>query len=485
MKSSGQFITSLTLFLAMAGAAVIVAGCASPAGIAPTARTIDAATLVHDTAPADTLPDTWWKSFRDTQLDDLVDRALASNPSLAVVRLRIERAGALVDAADAARLPRADVGLDITRERYSAQAAFPPALAGTTKNSGSLLVTGSWELDVFGRQRSALDAAVGSRRAAEADYQAARVLLASNVVRQYVRLAALDDQRAVLERSLAQREELLGLIRQRVDGGLDTSVELRQGEGAVPEIRAAIEATDEQRALTRHVLAALTAQGPDALNGATPRLASVALLAMPQALPADLLGRRADIIAARWRVEAATHDLQSARADFYPSINLMAFAGFSAIGLNNLLEAGSRQYGVGPAVRLPLFDAGRLRAHYKGKAVDVDGAVEAYNAAVIDAVREAADALTSVRSVERQQHEQALALASSESAYDLALQRYRGGLGSYLTVLTAETNVLAQRRAASDIKARALDSQALLARALGGGYVQAEDPKQGRTRNGA
>src|SRR5204862_1290231 len=140
---------------------------------------------------------------------------------------------------------------------------------------------------------------------------------------------------------------------------------------------------------------------------------------------------------------------------------------------------------VGPAVRLPLFDAGRLRAHYKGKAVDVDGAVEAYNAAVIDALREAADALASVRSVERQQHEQTLALSSSVSAYDFALQRYRGGLGSYLTVLTAETNVLAQRRAASDIKARALDSQALLARALGGGYVQAEDPKQGRTRIGA
>jgi NodT family efflux transporter outer membrane factor (OMF) lipoprotein len=293
-------------------------------------------------------------------------------------------------------------------------------------------------------------------------------------VRQYVQLARLDDQRDVLQRSLAQREEILGLIRQRVAQGLDTTVELRQGEGAVPEIRAAIEAVDEQRELARHVLSALTAQEPNALSGWTPRLAKVSAVPLPAAIPADLLGRRADIAAARWRVEASTHDLQSAKAQFYPSINLLAFAGFSSIGLGNLLEAGSRQYGIGPAVRLPIFDAGRLRANYKGKAADVDNAVETYNAAVLEALREAADALSSVQSIERQQREQAQALASAESAYELARQRYRAGLGSYLSVLSAETNVLTQRRADNDLKARALDAQALLARALGGGYLQAD-----------
>lgn len=141
----------------------------------------------------------------------------------------------------------------------------------------------------------------------------------------------------------------------------------------------------------------------------------------------------------------------------------------------------SRQYGFGPALRRPLFDAGRLRANYKGKAADVDSAVEAYNGAVIDALHEAADALTSVQSIEGQLREQALALASAESAYELALQRYRAGLGSYLTVLTAETNVLAQRKTDNDLKARALDSQALLARALGGGYVETRAPTAVRT----
>ena len=481
MKASGRLITSLTLVLAITSAAVMLGGCASPGGITPTARTIDAASLAQDTAPAVDVVDTWWKAFGDPRLDELVDRGLASNPSLATVRLRIVRAGAVADTADAARLPRVDAGLDVTREHYTAQGAFPSPLAGAIRNSGSLLVTGSWELDAFGRQRSVLDAAVGSQRAAEGDYQAARVLLSSNIVRQYVQLARLDDQREVLARSLAQREEILGLTRQRVAAGLDTTVELRQGEGAVPEIRAAIGAVDEQRALARHMLSALSGQGPDALKDWAPRLAKVALVPLPGALPADLLGRRADVTAARWRVEATTRDLHSARAQFYPSVNLLAFAGFSSIGLGQLVEAGSRQYGFGPALRLPLFDAGRLRANYKGKAADVDSAVEAYNGAVIDALHEAADALTSVQSIEGQLREQALALASAESAYELALQRYRAGLGSYLTVLTAETNVLAQRKTDNDLKARALDSQALLARALGGGYVETRAPTAVRT----
>lgn len=464
-SSSRSTLTGLAVALALAG-------CVNTGGIAPTAKAVDAAALVPDAAPAVDISDRWWAALADTKLNELVERGLAANPNLAAVELRIERAQAQAEAADAARQPHVDGSLDVSRQRYTANGAYSPLLAGNTRSTGSVLLNGSWELDVFGRQRAALDAAVGSRRAAEADYQAARVLLASNLVRQYVQLARLLEQRAVLERSLAQREEILGLVKQRVSAGLDTTVELHQGEGAVPELRASLEATDEQVALTRHTLAVLSGQGPGALDGWAPRLGAVTLVSLPQSVPADLLGRRADVAAARWRVEAATSDLQSAKAQFYPSINLVALAGFSSAGLGQLLEAGSRQIGAGPAVRLPIFDAGRLRANYKGRAVDVDAAVQTYNAAVLDAVREAADALSSMQSIARQQREQALTLASAESAYELALQRYRAGLGSYLTVLSVETNVLTQRRADNELKARALDTQALLVRALGGGYQQ-------------
>jgi outer membrane protein TolC len=162
-----------------------------------------------------------------------------------------------------------------------------------------------------------------------------------------------------------------------------------------------------------------------------------------------------------------------ARTLFYPNVSLTAFVGLNSFGLDRLLNAGSANYGAGPALRLPIFDAGRLRANLRGKAADLDAAVESYNTTVLDAVHDAADQIASLQSVERQRREQAAAQSAAESAYDLALQRYRAGLGTYLVVLTAETNVLAQRRAGADLKARALETQVDLARALGGGYADA------------
>jgi NodT family efflux transporter outer membrane factor (OMF) lipoprotein len=193
-------------------------------------------------------------------------------------------------------------------------------------------------------------------------------------------------------------------------------------------------------------------------------------MALQPTIPADLLGRRADIAAARWRVEAATGDVAYAKTQFYPNINLVAFAGFASIGFDNLVNADSRQWGVGPAVRLPIFEGGRLRANLRGKTADLDAAIESYNATVIDAVRDVADQVASAQSVVRQQAEQRDAQAAAESAYDIAVQRYGAGLGNYLNVLTAETSVLVQRREAVDLAARALDTQVGLARALGGGW---------------
>ena len=468
-----------TLALALASSVVLtLAGCASSAGIAPTARVqapagipADAA-ISPDIAPA--LAADWWRAFGDGVLNDLIARALADNPGLKVAQARLARADAAAAGAQAHAGPQVNGALDVTRQRFSATSIYPPPLGGSVRTLGSAQLAASWEIDFFGRHRAAIEAAVGSQRAARADADAARVLLASNVARSYVQLARLVAQRDVAQRSLKQRDDVLAHIRQRVQGGLDTTVEQRQGEGALPESRQQIEALDEQIALARHALAALTVQAPDALDTLSPPLASVQALPLPAAVPADLLGRRADIAAARWRIEAATSDTASAKAQFYPNINLTAFAGLASIGLANLVKSGSEQYGVGPALRLPIFDSGRLRANLRGKTADVDAAIASYNTAVIDAVHDVADQISSLRGVARQQAEQGQAASAAESAYDLATQRYRAGLGTYVTVLNAETAVLTQRRLAADLKGRALESQIALIRALGGGYVSAD-----------
>ena len=277
-------------------------------------------------------------------------------------------------------------------------------------------------------------------------------------------------------RTLAQREETLKLVQDRVRAGLDTSLELRQSEGGLPEARLQLETVQEQMVLTRNALGALIGQPNSALAQNPSALEAIKTVATVPAIPADLLGRRADIAAARWRVEASLKDVANAKTQFYPNINLVAFAGFSSIGLGRLLDAGSQQWGVGPALRLPIFDAGRLRANLRGKTADLDAAVESYNTAVIDAVRDVADQVASSQAIGRQQAEQRAAQVAAEDAYEIAVQRYQAGLGNYLNVLTAETSVLNQRRLAVDLAARALDTQVALMRALGGGYTPTSSP---------
>ena len=198
-------------------------------------------------------------------------------------------------------------------------------------------------------------------------------------------------------------------------------------------------------------------------------------------MPADLLGRRADVSAARWRVEAASADALGARALFYPNVNLVAFAGMSSLGLDRLLRAGSEQYGTGPAISLPVFDAGRLRAHLRVKTADLDAAIESYNAAVLDAVRETADQLGTLSAIVHQQREAAEAAAAADAAHALALQRHRAGLGNRLAVLRAESAVLAQQRGVVELRWRLLDTQLALVKAVGGGYGASPLPP-GKTR---
>ncbi|GMV45849.1 MAG: transporter [Pseudomonadota bacterium] len=458
--------------------ALALGGCASPTGIAPQARPLTPAQAGIDAGapPAPALAAAWWHRLGDPALDALVAQALAEQPTLKAAAARLARARAVLATAEAAREPQAGVTLDATRQRFSANSIYPPPLGGSLRTLASLQLDASWEIDFFGRQGEAIAAAAGSARAAEADFAAARRALAAGVVRAWAQLGRLHEQHDLVRRALAQREQMAALVAERARAGLDTRLELHRSEAALPELRQQIEQIDEQIGLVRHALAALVARPAAALPQLQPSAGAANAFALPDALPADLLGRRADIAAARWRVEAAGGELRAARAQFYPNVNLLAFAGAASLGLERLLRAGSEQYGVGPALSLPLFDAGRLRANLRARAADLDAAVESYNAAVLEAVRDTADQLGSLAAIARQQHEQAATAAAIDAAYALAAQRYRAGLGNRLVLLEAESAVLAQQRSASELRWRRLDTQIALVKALGGGYVAADVP---------
>jgi NodT family efflux transporter outer membrane factor (OMF) lipoprotein len=334
----------------------------------------------------------------------------------------------------------------------------------------------SYELDYANRNDAAIAAARAAEAAAGADAQAARLALSSAVARSYFQLQALFAQRAITGREREQADRRLLLVRQRVSAGLETEAELSRVGAVPPGLRASVAQLDAAIALARNQLAALAGKGPDrglSIVQSSAGAPTKGAPGLPPALPLDLLGRRPDLAAARWRVEAAAGEIEVAKKRFLPNVNLIAFAGIASLGLDRLLAAGSGIGGVGPAVRLPLFSAGGLQAGLRGREADYDLAVERYNELLLDAVREVADQVQTRRVLESERAERRLAYAANEQARRVAVERFDAGIANYLEVLDAEVPLYALQRMESDLSARALLAEVGLYRALGGGYEDA------------
>jgi NodT family efflux transporter outer membrane factor (OMF) lipoprotein len=469
--------------------ASLVTACASIPTDRPAAAITNAAslaaegTLASATVAADTWPATdWWRQFGDSQLDQLIREALAGSPTLRVATARTREALARAGVASAARFPQVNGSLTGTRERFSENGLLPPPFAGSWSTLSELDATLSWELDLWGKNRNIEASARDEAHATAIDADAARLALSTTIAHAYIQLERAYLQLDVAAATLSQRQEIFTLTRDRNLAGIDSRLELKQAESALPAAREQIVALQEIIQLTRNQLAALLGQGPDRGGAiARPGAHALATVVIPSRLPADLLGRRPDIVAQRWRIEAAQHDVRSAKAEFYPNINLSAIVGFQNLGPGTLLTAANREIGVGPALTLPIFDAGRRRANLAAKDASYDVAVEQYNQALADALRDVADQLASFRSVDAQRIEQQQAMATTQEAYDLAVLRYREGVGNYLQVLTTETELLAQRRLDVELRARSLDLSVGLLRALGGGFEdEAPAPKSRR-----
>jgi NodT family efflux transporter outer membrane factor (OMF) lipoprotein len=298
-----------------------------------------------------------------------------------------------------------------------------------------------------------------------------RLMLAGAVAQAYVELYQSYALADIAQRAEEQRERIVKITRRRVDAGLDTRLELRLAEGELPQARVdrvqALAAAD----LAVHQLAAITGQGAGAYATiARPTLDTEAALPLPSALPINLLARRPDVLAARLQIQAADAQRLAAKAAFYPDISLSAIAGFGAFGLNNLFSWSGRGYGGGPLISLPLFDAGRLRAEYKGTEAQLDGLIASYNDTVLQAVRQTADQLTRIDSLARERVDQQQALAAAEDAYRIGEERYRAGLANYLSVLNAETQVLNARRTMVAITANQVLARVTLLLAVGGNF---------------
>ena len=345
---------------ALVSASTLLAACASYSGIAPEFHKLELDNVqgVQAIAYADWPKDDAYRELNDPELTRLIEQVLADSPTVQAAIAKLNRAKSVSGLAESALWPQTGASISTTHERFSENGQTPPPYAGTVQDINDAQINGSWELDFFGKNRENLKASVGELRATEAETQATRVLLANNVARSYYALGRLLAQRELSEERARQRADLAQLVERRVKAGLDTRVELELAQGVLPEIARDIASLDEQIGLARHTLAALIGQGPNAVDALTPKLPTVTALPLPESVPADLLGHRADVVAARWRVDAATHGMASTKALFYPQHQPACLCRAVHHRLRALAESGSHQPGIGLAISLPLFDAG-------------------------------------------------------------------------------------------------------------------------------
>ena len=467
MKPLGAGFRWLTAALA-----ALLCACATPPRNQAPHAPLGAASLGLAGASAVPAADEWWQGFADPQLDRLIRQALDDNPGMAQAQARLRLAQAQAAATHAGQLPAAK--LSGAEKRAKIPAGFPPALAGgQTVWLGNLGATLSWDLDFWGQQTDAVAQSRALTAAANLDIDHARLLLAGALVQSYIDLYRSYALADIAERSEAQRSNILEITRRRVAAGLDTRVELREAEGALPQAQLALTQAQSAQALAIHELAALGGRGADAYAAIVrPQMDLDAALPLPAQLPVNLLARRPDVIAARARIEAADAGQRAAKAAFYPNINLSALAGFASFSLSGLIGAGSFGYAAGPGLSLPLFDGGRLRAQYRGSEAVLDQAVASYDDIVVRAVQQAADQISLIESLSSELGQQRESLAAAEEAYRLAEERYRAGLAGYLTVLNTETEVLNQRRQQVDLSASLALARVTLLLAAGGSFQQ-------------
>ncbi len=462
-------------------AAFALAGCANYAGIhsdkqiTPASQLDASQSLAAQGGQWPTLD--WAQQFGDPQLPKLIAEAIEGSPNIAQAQARLAKASSYIESSRATLFPKVDGSYSWTRELYSGNGLYPPPYGGSWYSENNVLASASWDLDLWGKNRAKLKSAVSQQKAAQAELQQARVTLAVSVARAYNQLAQLYALRDIAQREIHNRETVGKITEGRVGAGLDTNVERQTARGNTATSESTLSDLDGQITTVRYQLAALLGKGPDrGLAIAVPVLKPGGTVALPDNIPADLVARRADLVAARWQVEAAMHDVKEAKAEFFPDVNLAAGFGFDAFGWGDFLKFASRQAQFGPAVHLPIFDAGALRAQLKGKYADFDLDVANYNQTLVSALNDVATQVATIRAIDRQMGDAQRALDASTRAYELAVIRYKAGLAPQLQVLSADTNRLGAEQTVTNLVMRRRDMQIGLISALGGGFDATGSP---------
>jgi outer membrane protein, multidrug efflux system len=430
------------------------------------------------TAPRESL-DQWWTRFLDPVLDRLIERAVAGNLDLQIAAARIREARAARGIAAAAALPQVDATADYARVRRSESVPPFKETAGINSPFGprdqNLFEVGfdaSWELDVLGGVRRDKEAALAQVQATQETQRDALVTLLADVARTYVELRGAQRQLAILDETLRSEKDTLGLVRARAEAGLATELDVARAEGLVATTTSERPVVIRRAGEAVHRLGLLLGEGPDALAEALAPPATIPFAPpeLPAVLPSELLSRRPDVRHAERELAAATARIGVARADLFPRFAILGRFGHLSDDPGDLPALHSQFWSFIPGVRWPILSGGRIRANIRLQTARQEQAQKTYEKTIVTALQEVADALLAHNRELDRQAALRTAIAANRRALDVSLERYTGGIESFLSVLDAQRSVYAVEDALAQSESNLAVSLIAVYKSLGGGW---------------
>lgn len=423
---------------------------------------------------------TWWKSFNDPVLDQLLDEAAANNQDLQLAAGRIEEARSAVSIADSERYPSVDASVSETRSRRSQNTGQIPPSISPINQITHVGLTAAWEIDFWGKFRRADEAARARLLAQETSRGAVLSTLYASVAQNYFALRAYDAQVVVADTALKTRQDNLRLQQKRLNAGSISALDMHQAESEVAAAEIIQAQARQAVANTEAVLAVLLGRSPTAISAPViARGAPIDMLythlILPADLPADLVNRRPDILAAEQTLRAANADIGQARAQYFPSIKLTSGIGYESNAFKDLINPASMLWNLGANLVQPLFRAGAIGAVVSGARARETQARAQYVSSVQNAFKDVHDALTNLAASEQIYSASTRRASALTDSLRLATLRYNNGYSSYLDVLSAQRDLLQIQSSRIDAQRTQLASMVALYKALGGGWDKPQD----------
>lgn len=462
--------------------AIAMAGCSIPAKLNRPPVRDDVPLAGLETGHRAGWPDAaWWKQYNDPQLDQLIELATKDSPDIAQASARVDSAQQNIRAATAQAGLSVNGSAQVARQRLSETGLIPPKFLGFTwYNQGDIGVQAQYDFDWWGKKRNSIESAVDQAHAAEAQHSAAALAIQSNVADTYFGWLADESRIAIAKQAVQTAEQLEQIAQLRVKQGVDRPDTLQSAKAQTASARQMLVTIESSARIRLAALASLCGVAPAQLPALQPRALPDVTTGLPDNVGVDLIARRPDIAASLWQVESALRQTDVARAEFFPDVSISAMAGLSSIDLDKMFNAGSRVFGLTPAIHLPIFTGGLLDANYGVSKAQLGAAVAQYNSTILSAARDVSTQSLTADQIQGRRKEQAREIAANQQLLANAQSRAQRGVSDRRETLGAQAQLLQEQDSDVSLQAQALSTDVALIKALGGGY-RTSTPEQAST----